>query len=297
MSELFSGFLNVEEIFTFLHPEGAAYLFVVFLILITAKFIFDLTTPYKINNELTSQDNKAVATSFAGYLLAVAIIVLGVFSGEAVIEVASDFYRDLLDTLIWGIIGIVLLQFARLINDKLLLRKFDNVKELITDRNIGTGAVEFGSYIGSALIIFACIQGEDISFWHGLVGTLIYFVLGQLGFILFGMIYQWISRYDLHAEIEQDNVSAGVAFGLSMIAIAILLSGYILRFDSLPGFAVWFVMSLFFLVVSRYLVDKLILPGALLDEEISKDRNWGAALVEGGVAIGFALLLVPAFLS
>jgi hypothetical protein len=51
------------------------------------------------------------------------------------------------------------------------------------------------------------------------------------------------------------------------------------------------------LLASRYIVDKLMLPGALLDEEISIDQNWGAALLEGSIAVGIALLMVPAFLG
>jgi uncharacterized membrane protein YjfL (UPF0719 family) len=297
MSDLFSGFFDTGVIYDFLHAEGAAYLVTIFVILIAAKYIYDFFTPFKINQQLTEEDNKAVALSFAGYLLGVGIVVLGVFSTSAVINGPSDFYRDLLDTVIWGIIGILLLQIARVINDKLLLSKFNNVKELITDKNIGTGAVEFGSYVGAALIIYACLLGEDQSFAHGVVSTLIYFVMGQIGFIIYGWIYQAISRYDLHAEIEKDNISAGVAFGLNLIAIAILLSGYIKLYDSVLGFLVWLIVSLFILAVSRYLVDKILLPGALLDEEISRDQNWGAALVEGCVAIGLSLILVPTFLG
>jgi len=297
MSDLFTDFFDIEVIYDFVHPEGAAYVLAIFIVLFAAKYIYDLFTPYKINVQLTDEDNKAVALSFSGYLFGVAIIILGVFSNPAVIEVPSDFYRDLLDTIIWGLIGILLLQIARVINDKILLRKFNNVKELITDKNVGTGAVEWGSYVGSALIIHAALIGEEESFIQGIISTIIFFLMGQIGFIIFGWLYQKISRFDLHAEIEKDNVSAGVAFGLSLTAIAILLSGYIAQYDSLFGFVTWLIMSFFFLIVSRYIVDKLLLPGSLLDEEISRDQNWGAALVEGGVAIGLALLLVPAFLS
>ena len=37
------------------------------------------------------------------------------------------------------------------------------------------------------------------------------------------------------------------------------------------------------------LIDKLILPGDDLDKEIADDKNWGAALIEGAVAIGIAV--------
>ena len=301
MQEIISALLDTSALQVFTHLDGPAHLLVILLVFFIAKIVYDLLTPYKLSVQLTTEDNKAAAVSFAGYMFGVGIVVFGVYTSEpeAVGFTATriDLLRDLLDVLIWSAIGIVLLNIARFVNDKLLLRKFDNVKEIVTDRNIGTGAVEMGGYIGAALIIRAALYGEDVSFVAGVVGTLIYFVVGQLGFIVFSWIYQLISRYDLHAEIERDNISAGVAFGASMIAIAILLSGFIVRFDSLPGFLLWFVASLFFLLVSRYIVDKLLLPGALLDEEISEDQNWGAALIEGGVAIIIALLIVPVFLG
>ena len=179
----------------------------------------------------------------------------------------------------------------------MLLYKFDNVKELVTDKNIGTGAVLWGSYIGSALIVRAAVYGETIDWLTDILSTLLFFVIGQIGLIVFGWIYQLISRFDVHAEIEKDNVSAGVAFGLSLTAISIILSGYLINYNSLPGFLLWFVIGLIVLLASRYIVDKLLLPGALLDEEISNDQNWGAALLEGSIAIGIALLMVPAFLG
>lgn len=301
MNNLFEELISTEPVLWLLQFEGAVYLLTVFVVVYAAKLVYDLFTPFSINEQLTKQDNKAVAVSFSGYLLGVLIILLSIFHSGPVPETGInshlDLAKDLMATLIWGLIGILLLNFSRLINDKLLLTKFDNTKELIKDKNIGTGAVLWGSYIGSALIVRAAVYGEVSSWLYDISTTLIYYLLGQIGFIVFGWVYQFISRYDVHAEIEKDNVSAGVSFGLSLVAISIILSGYIMNYNSLPGFFVWFAMGLFLLIVSRYIVDKFILPGALLDEEISTDQNWGAALVEGTVAVGIALLMVPAFLG
>ena len=44
------------------------------------------------------------------------------------------------------------------------------------------------------------------------------------------------------------------------------------------------------LILVRVIVDKFVLPGASLDAEIVTDKNWGAAIIEGGVAIGVALV-------
>ncbi len=299
MNEIISALFDTEALDIFVHFDGPAYLITILIVLAIAKLLFDLFSPYKLNRQLTEVDNKAVALSFTGYMFAVGIVIFGVFTSvpeAGYVLTRTELLYDLLDVLFWSAYGIVLLNLARIVNDKILLRKFNNIKELIDDKNIGTGAVELGSYIGSALIIRAALYGEDSSFIAGVIATFIYFVIGQLGFIVFSWLYQLISRYDLHAEIERDNISAGVAFGASMIAIAILLSGFIIRYDSVLGFLAWFVASLFFLTISRYLVDKILLPGALLDEEIRQDQNWGAAILEGGIAIVLALMLVPAFL-
>jgi len=40
----------------------------------------------------------------------------------------------------------------------------------------------------------------------------------------------------------------------------------------------------------RFIVDIAVLPGDRLDSEISKDKNWGAALIEGAVAVGLAFI-------
>ncbi|MCB0283720.1 MAG: DUF350 domain-containing protein [Calditrichaeota bacterium] len=301
MNPYLDDIFNIDAVYWLLQFEGAVYILSVFVVLYVAKLLYDLFTPFSINEQLTKEDNKAIAVSFSGYIFGVMIILLSVFnSGTAVeggIETRIDLAKDLLATVIWGFIGILLLNFSRILNDKLLLSKFDNVKELVKDKNIGTGAVLWGSYLGSALIVRAAIFGESAGWMNDIISTVVYFLVGQIGFLIFGWVYQKISRYDVHAEIERDNISAGVAFGLSLVAISILLSGYIMYYSSIFGFIVWFVMSLFVLIVSRYVVDKLMLPGALLDEEIKNDQNWGAALLEGSVAVGIALLMVPAFLG
>ncbi|MEA2084391.1 MAG: DUF350 domain-containing protein [Thermodesulfobacteriota bacterium] len=297
MIELLTNIIDFRPILDLLQPRTAAYLLIILLILFIGKKIDEVLAPYDLNRELTEIDNKAVAVSFAGYLFGLGIIMWGVLSTDPseAAYAGNSMYADVMDTILWGGIGIALLQIARIVNQKILLSRFDSIKELITDRNVGTGAVECGAFIGSAFIIKAALSGEDNGLAVGITSTLIFFACGQLAFVIYGCIYQKMAHFDLHDEIEKDNVSAGVAFGMSLVASSILLSGYIMRYDSLPGFAVWFVISIFFLVTCRYLLDKIMLPGSLLDEEISRDQNWGAALIEGGMAIVIALLVTAAF--
>ena len=149
--------LSVEQAFDVIDPQSALYLVTMILVFYVSKKVNDWVMPFNMDEQLTDIDNKAVALSFGGYLLGVGIILSGVLTGDSMITPSDnskrDLFFDLLNTLTWCAVGIGLLQIARWVNDKFLLRRFDNIKELITDRNIGTGAVEFGSLVGSALIV------------------------------------------------------------------------------------------------------------------------------------------------
>ncbi len=305
-AEHFKAYIAVDEIFDYISWEPIVYIVAVFVVLWIGKKLNDWTTPYSIDDQLTGQDNKALAVSFAGYMLAIAIIIVGVLTEEtslfteAVAELSFSqrlvvVGYELLETVIWSIVGIGLLIVSRVINDKLILSRFDNIKEIIDDKNVGTGAVQFGTYIGTAYIIKAVIFGEELHWLSDIISTVVFFVLAQLAFILFGIFYQKITSYDIHGEIERDNAAAGVAFGLNLAAIGIILSSAIEKTDSLIIFAIWFVEGAILLLVSRILVDKIILPGENLNSEIQADRNWGAALIEGGVAIMIAFLLNASF--
>ena len=302
--EHLKAYIQVNEVFEYLSWEAGIYLIAAFILLWIGKLINDWTTPYKIDEELTGKDNKALAVSFIGYMIGVAIIIVGVLSDSTMFATSKGltFLQrlrivgfELIDVAIWSIVGIVLLILSRVINDKLVLGRFDNVKEIIEDKNVGTGAVQFGTYIGTAFIVKAVIFGEA-SHWLGdTIITVVFFILAQIGFILFGVIYQKITSYDIHAEIEKDNVAAGVGFGLHLAAIGIILSSAIEKSESLVILAIWFVEGTVLLLIARVLVDKIILPGSKLNNEIAKDQNWGAALISGGIAIMIAFLLNVSF--
>lgn len=294
-------FFGTEEALSLLDPLAVVFLGLSIGILWIGKIVNDLCTPYKLSEELTQKDNKAIAVSFSGYILAVGIILWGVLRQDISVvgqpaSARALLLRDLGGTALWSIFGILLLQVARVTNDKLLLSRFKNNKELVEDQNVGTGAVQAGAYVGSAFMIQAATYGESSgSLLQDISVTLIYFIVAQLAFIVFALVYQKLSAYDLHDEIERDNAAAGVGFGITLAAVGILLSSYLVTSDSILGLLLWFVISVFLLSVCRFAIDRFILPGSALDDEISKDRNWGAALIEGAAAIGLTLILTTLF--
>ncbi len=82
---------------------------------------------------------------------------------------------------------------------------------------------------------------------------------------------------------------------MTLVAVGVFLSSYIEKNDDLLGLVIWFIIGTALLLVSRFIVDKILLPGSALDDEIKKDQNWGASLIEGAVAIILALILTAAF--
>ncbi len=267
--------------------EGLIFLGLCIVLFAAAKYIKDYLTPYKMDKELGAGENVAVAMSLIGYLIAVVIILWGAMAGPS-----SHLLEDIYSFLCYALLGIVLLNVARIINDKLLLRKFCNVKEIIEDKNAGAGVVEFGSYVASGLVIAGSIHGEG----GGLHTALVFFFLSQVVFIAFTFIYDLMTPFHIHDEIEKDNVAAGVAFGGTLVALGVILfSGSVGNFISwkhnLSHFAVTVVISFIFLVMVRLLFDKILIPTIDLNHAISKKKNLAIGILEMTVVVSFAVIL------
>ncbi len=80
----------------------------------------------------------------------------------------------------------LLLNLSRWFNDWAILRKFDDTHQLIARRNVGVGAVHFGAYVATGLVIAGSVSGEG----GGIVSMLVFFVLGQLSLLAFSLIYE-----------------------------------------------------------------------------------------------------------
>lgn len=273
-------------------PKDFAYVGVVLVLLFVARLFKDLMLPYKLNEQLTAKDNPAVGMSVAGYYIAVLIVFIGPLRTPAT-SLDVPLWKDLLVTSGYALLGVVLLNFSRIVVDKALLTDFSTVKEIIEDRNVGTGAVEMGAYIASGLVVSAALQGTG----GGPHTTLAFVALGILALVLYGRVYCLVCRYDVHDEIEKDNVAAGVALGLNLVAVGVVLVGaiggnFISWEANLVKFGVHFVLGCVLLLIIRFVVDFLLLPGVRMDKEIKEDRNLNAAWIEGAVVAGMAALLV-----
>ncbi len=268
---------------------GIIYLVSVFILFFIGKLIYDKSNRhFKLREELVKKDNFALALAVFGYYFGLVIAMGGVLSGES-----QGLVSDLIDIFFYGIISILLLNLSIFINDKVVLYNFKNVKEIIEDQNAGTGIIEAANHIAVGLIIYGAMSG------HGdLITAAAFWILGQLVLILASIVYAKMLSFNIHEEIERDNVAVGVAFAGMIIGI-----GNIIRIGSMGDFISWYDnLSVFFsfvlfglilLPILRFVTDKLLLPGEkLTDELVNQEKpNIGAGTLEAFSYIGASFLL------
>ena len=268
-----------------------AYLAAVFVLFLIGKAVFDVThRRFNLKKQLVEHDNLAMAIAVTGYFLGLVFALGGVILGPS-----NGLVNDLFDLYFYGGAAIILMLVSARINDKLILFKFDNVKEIITDRNEGTGAIVAGNHISVGLIISGAISGQG----GDLITALAFWGLGQLALVLVSIAYNFILPFDLHHEVEKDNVAVGVAFAGVLIAlgniIGLGISGDFASWEeNLTEFGIYTGLGVVLLPVLRFVTDKFLLPGAkLTDELINQDKpNIGAGLIEATSYVVASILIV-----
>jgi uncharacterized membrane protein YjfL (UPF0719 family) len=251
---------------------------------------------FDLNHELVKKDNKAVAVAFAGYIFGGSYMLSGVMSslGDTWSPVlgSQDVDSDAGGAMVyWSLIGVALLMISHFVADHLILPQ--HLTELALSRgNIATGLTEAGVYVASGTVIGAAVSGGDnMEVWEQFVSTFFWFFVVQVALVVFGWVFNRVTKYDQHKQVREDNASAGLNFAMHMVAEGVLVSKVVLVSQSVLAFVVWMVLGTVLIFVCRFIVDKVILVGESLDKEIETDKNWGAALVSGTVAVVVAMML------
>lgn len=255
-----------------------------------SKKIFDICHPrIDLQTELVKKDNPAVALAICGYLLGIVFALSGVFAGQEL-----SLVDELIDLAIYGGLAIILLNVSLFINDRVIFRRFDNQKELIDDRNIGLGAIEGAFACGSGLVIAGALHGDS----GGLLTAIVFWLLGQVTFLLMTRLYNLITPFDFIAEVEKDNAAVSFAFAGLLLATANLVrvaitADFVSWQDNLSDFAIIIVVGLILLPVLRFVIDKFFLPEADLTHElVSQEKpNVGVGLLEASTYLIVSLII------
>ncbi len=140
---------------------------------------------------------------------------------------------DILDVCIYSCLGIILMFFGNWLIDLIIPCSFP---EEIKKGNQAIGFVSAGINIGVGLLLRAAISSpatESIiakeTLWGGVLGSLIYFAIGIVFFMLGYLIKRLLDRkqYKINDEIDNGNTAAGIMVAGIFIGLALVISGVI----------------------------------------------------------------------
>ena len=279
-------------------PRGLVYVALGLAILTLAKFARDIVTPYRIDEQVIKSRNLAVSLRLSGYLVGVVLVFLGALYQPFLVATEKgfgfnrDFGEDVLEVFLYSLVGILALNIVRIIVNRLVLYKFDIEKQIVEGQNVGAGAVEFGIYIATGLLIGGAASGEG----GGPDTALAFFGMGLVVLLIFAFVYQLTTPFDIHREIEGNNTAVGIALGSNLVAMGLVTFKAVFGnfngwSEALASFFVFVVIGFVLLVVLRVSIDVLLLPTAKISKELAAERNIGVAFVESAVVISSALIL------
>lgn len=290
---MLTDFIDIDGL---IHSLG--YLTIAFALFFIGKILYNVLNPnILVSYELVEKDNFAFSIAYVGYFSAITVILIAAISGES-----YGFIEDVKLIGIYGILGILLLHVSILITNKLMLPKFSVKKEILQDQNEGTGIIEAAIYLGNAFLLYGALVGESSSLTEGLITFVGYWFIGNIMLIISTKVFSLWMKYDIHNEIEKDNIAAGIAFAGSIVSISLIIMNALVEpftnwQTSIIDISLYTVLGIIILPIMRYISDKILLPGQRLTDEIvnQKKPNIGAGLIEAFAYIGAAILIVWTF--
>ncbi len=266
--------------------QSVIYLSISCIMLFLSKFMFDKFSIFQPEKEIKNCNYTAII-AFCGYIIGMAFILVGAFVGPS----SKTFRLDLAMYVAYAIVGVILMTTSGFVTRKIMLNRFDNAKELLQDKNIGTAAVYFGFYVAHGLIIAACVNGEV----GGILSSVFYYVLSVCFMFIFLRVYDLITPYSVHDELENDNYAVGIALAGNIIAIGIILMKATLGDvdgwkNSLITYFVDLSAILLMFPAVRYVLGNFIVKAIDINKEL-KNNNVAAGLIEFTCITCFALLV------
>jgi uncharacterized membrane protein YjfL (UPF0719 family) len=219
---------------------------------------------------------------------------------------SSGLLIDLVQLFIDGLIITGFLFSCRFINDFIMLGNISNDAECIkpfTDKsgrtvvgNTSVGVVECGMYLATGFILNGAVSGSGGNFAQGIASAVVFFVLGQLALLIFGLLYELITPFNVRQEIKQNNLAAGIGLSGVLVALGIILrasvSGEFTGWSTdVTGFFIYAAFGIVLLLIFRSVIDRLLLPTTDITTEIKEDQNVAALIVVQSAVNAVAIVI------
>lgn len=239
---------------------------------------------YSVTGETGANANAALGIRNAAFLLSVVIAFQGIARTGGV-----SLRADLLALASYALLAIVLLAISRVVNDKLILYRWDNNREVVQEGNVGVALVEGATYFATALIMVGAAGSSDPA-----LTEIIWFVIGQAMLVLLAFLYQVIVP-GVHHQLDDHNLACGISLaGLLAsggIALGAAVSGPSVGWaEDLMATGAYLLGWLVFMAVAMLIANRVILPSANLRQQVMEIRNVAAGVIEAAAFIAFTLL-------
>ncbi len=273
--------------FLSLAGHAAVILFEVIALVWIGQRAFELATRTRFKQELMVKDNPAAGVALAGYYLSLFIALSGLLSGEAV-----ALLDDVWITAVHGLAAI-----AAIILSSFLWRPIIQVRlreDILTARNLGAGLVSASALIATGLVYRGAVHLQDAN--PSIIAA--FFALGEGALLVSLLVYEWLTPYDVAAEVsEKGNLAAAISFSGATMAAGLIVGnaveGEFLGWRDSIRDAFLYMTPLLALPLTRWLVvNGLILGFGSVNKEVGEERNPAAGLVEAAAYVGIALFAV-----
>lgn len=292
--------MNITPILTGI-SQGFVYAVTCTLFIWLVKRLDDWRTKDFDDDRHIDDGNVAVGLRRAGLYLGIAIALSGALSGGS-----GGFFQNLIQLIVDGLIITGFLFSSRFLNDYIMMGHLDNDVECVKvftlsdgrkiTGNTALGMVEASMYIATGFILKGSLSGSGGTFFQSLVSAVLFFILGQIALLAFGLIYELITPFNVRQEIKQNNLAAGIGLGGMLIALGIILMGSISGpftgwTNDIAGFGIYTVYGMAMLLIFKIVIDRILLPTTTLAIEIKEDRNVAALIVVESAIVAVAVII------
>ena len=216
-------------------PRGLVYVALGIVVLYIAKWVLDFVTPYRVGDQLGEKTNTALGLSITGYFLGVIIVFVAVLytpvtaGAEYEWQYNADFGFDVLGGLPLlarchrgaeldpvpgrppGALQVQRREGGHRGPERRERRRGDGGLHRRVARDCGlTGGIQRHS----------SLESRPPAPSKSLFVRSSFFLLGMGVLVLYALFYQITTAYDIHEEIEKNNVAVGITMAANLIAIA-----------------------------------------------------------------------------
>ena len=281
--------------------QGLIYVIIGFFFIYLVKRVDDYRTKDFDEDTHIDDGNVAVGLRRAGMYLGIAIALSGAMGGSS-----KGLFLDIFQLLIDGIIITGFMFTSRFINDFIMLGHLNNDKECVkifqqpdgseVAGNTAVGMVEAGMFIATGFILNGSLAGGGGTFIQGIASAILFFIVGQITLLIFGLLYELITPFNVRDEIKNNNLAAGIGLGGILIALGIILMSSISGpftgwSNDLASFGIYSLFGIVMLLIFRKIADKLLLPTTDIATEVKEDKNVAALIVIQSAVNAIAIII------